>query len=725
MAVNQVLRYFILTGVFLVPFVPLIVANSQFFPFITGKNFAFRILVELMLGGWVVLMLRDVRYRPQFSWILAGFGALLVTMAISTVLSENPFKSFWSNFERMEGYITLLHLFGYFVVVSSVLNTEKLWNRFFNTSIGVSMVMALYGFLQLAGVFVINQGGVRLDARLGNATYLAIYMVFHLFLTAFLLLRWRGHVAVKWLYGGIIFIQAIILYYTASRGAIIGLTGGIILAALLIAFFERERKTLRRAALGVLLGVLILVGGFFAIKNTDVVNKSEPLRRLATISLADGSTRFIIWSMAWQGVKERPLFGWGQESFNFVFNKYYDPRLYSQEPWFDRVHHIIFDWLVAGGFLGRIAYLSLYVAALRYLWSRRPSFLSVIDKSILTGLLAASFFQYFFVFDNIVSYFLFFSVLAYISQQFARPPAEGSFLSRELDPGVVLRVVAPLMIVVIAFTLYFFNAKGILASRALLQALSSQEGGAPENLKFFREALAYNTVGKQEVREQLAQVTSRLPSLGADISIQQEFFNLTQEELLAQVKETPTDARSQLFVGALLDQFGQREEASVFLKEALKLSPRKQGMFFQLGSNTINRGDKEGAVELFRQAFELDQTYPAARLTYAMGLLYSGEVARADELLTEGFGTVIIDDDQLVRAYVDVGLLDRVVEVWEKRVEREPGNAQYHLSLAAAYLQSGQRESAIVELERVIELNPDFKEQGEFYIREIRAGRNP
>ena len=298
MTVDRALRYFILAGVFLVPFVPLIVANSQFFPFITGKNFTFRILVELMLGGWVVLMLRDVRYRPQFSWILAAFGALLATMAVSTVLSENPFKSFWSNFERMEGYITLLHLFGYFVVVSSVLNTEKLWSRFFNTSIGVSMLMAAYGFLQLAGVYVINQGGVRLDARLGNATYLAIYMVFHLFLTAFLLLRWRGHVAVKWLCGAIMFIQAIILYYTASRGAIIGLTGGAALAVLLIALFAGERKTLRRAALGILLGVLILVGGFFAIKNTDFVNKSEPLRRLATISLSDGSTRFFIFNIS-------------------------------------------------------------------------------------------------------------------------------------------------------------------------------------------------------------------------------------------------------------------------------------------------------------------------------------------------------------------------------------------------------------------------------------------
>jgi len=43
--------------------------------------------------------------------------------------------------------------------------------------------------------------------------------------------------------------------------------------------------------------------------------------------------------MAWEGVKEKPLLGWGQENFNLVFNKYYEPSLYGQEVWFDRVHN--------------------------------------------------------------------------------------------------------------------------------------------------------------------------------------------------------------------------------------------------------------------------------------------------------------------------------------------------------------------------------------------------
>ena len=62
--------------------------------------------------------------------------------------------------------------------------------------------------------------------------------------------------------------------------------------------------------------------------------------------------------MSWQGVKEHPILGWGQENYIVLFNKYYDPKMYQQEPWFDRSHNVFFDWLVSGGILALLAYLS-------------------------------------------------------------------------------------------------------------------------------------------------------------------------------------------------------------------------------------------------------------------------------------------------------------------------------------------------------------------------------
>jgi len=47
------------------------------------------------------------------------------------------------------------------------------------------------------------------------------------------------------------------------------------------------------------------------------------------------------------------------------------------------------------------------------------------------------------------------------------------------------------------------------------------------------------------------------------------------------------------------------------------------------------------------------------------------------------------------------------------------------LSLGAAYLQIGQRQKAIDEIQKSIDLDENLKEQREFYIKEIKAGRNP
>ena len=188
---NTILRYLLIGGIFLIPFIPFYVAQGMFFPFITGKNFAFRILVELMLGGWFMLAWRDPRYRPRFSWILAAYTLFMGVTIIADLFGENLFRSFWSNFERMDGLVNYLHFFAYFLIISSVLHTERLWQRFFQTMLGASVIMAFYAFAQLAGIIVINQGGARIDATLGNASYLGLYAMFHAFLAAFLFAKER------------------------------------------------------------------------------------------------------------------------------------------------------------------------------------------------------------------------------------------------------------------------------------------------------------------------------------------------------------------------------------------------------------------------------------------------------------------------------------------------------------------------------------------------------
>ena len=158
---NKILRGVILTGIFLVPFIPLYVANTMFFPFITGKNFVFRVIVEIIFAVWAILALRDNSYLPKKSLILYSVGAFLAVMTVADIFGASFYRSFWSNYERMEGLVALLHMCAYFFVLGSVLNTDKLWDRYMKTILGAGCLIVLYAMGQLAGFFVINQGFFR------------------------------------------------------------------------------------------------------------------------------------------------------------------------------------------------------------------------------------------------------------------------------------------------------------------------------------------------------------------------------------------------------------------------------------------------------------------------------------------------------------------------------------------------------------------------------------
>ncbi|MDP2705003.1 MAG: O-antigen ligase family protein [bacterium] len=720
--IEKVLKALIFIGLFGILFIPFLVDRSMFFPFITGKGFTFRIIVEIIAALWIVLFLLNKQYRPKFSWIFGALLAFLVSLSISAIFSENPSKSFWSNYERMEGLITILHLVVFFAVMSSVLSTQKLWIRFFNTSLVASLGIAIYGVLQLMGKFPINQGGVRVDATFGNATYLAIYLVFHIFIALFLLIRTRGN-SLRLAYGLLIPLLLFVLYETQTRGAILGLIGGIFLSACLVVFKEKENKILRNISLGIIGGLIFLVLGFITIKDSAFVKNNPTLVRFAEISLSNtpNQARYYVWPMAIKGFLERPIFGWGQESFNYVFNKHYDPRMYNQETWFDRTHNAALDWLVAGGIFGSVLYLSLFWLGIKYLW--RVQTLSSSDKSILTGLFAAYFFHNLFVFDNLTSYLMFFSVLAFIHSLAAKDWDLFSFDVKERGIQTTSAVTAILLL----FILYTANIIPIQTNKALIQAISPQkDSNFGLNLEYFKKALAYNSFGSPEIREQLSLTATTLvrnPSIPNDIKVQ--FANLSAQELEKHLALTPNDTRYQLFAAVSFNAFGSYDKGKQYATQATQSSPKKQTAYFELGTSYLGKKEYDKSLEVFKTAYELEPSFLTAKIIYAMGAIYAGDKKLEQELLVSLPQEVLYFDNRILQAYAAKGEYVRALEILGKRIELDPQDTGNRLSRAGIYLQIGNRSLAIADIEEVIQLNPEFKNQGEYYINEIRAGRNP
>lgn len=648
--INKWLRYIIYGGIFLVPFIPWIVASSSYFPFITGKNFIFRVIVEIIFALWAILILRDKKDRPNKSWILYSILALAVIDIFATFFGLNPFRSFWSNYERMDGLINLLHLVAYFVVLISIMKNKLVWFYLANTALLANVYIATYSVMQLAGKAQVHQSATRLDASLGNSAYLAVYVLFMIFISAYLLfLMWPKNKALSVWYIVMITANIIILYYTATRGAILGLIGGVLLTCLLLVIL-RPGLT-RKIAGAVIVFAILSVSGFYSIRNTDFVQKSQVLSRFAEMSLSGGTagSRMMIWKMSWQGFTERPVLGWGPENYSMVFSKYYDPGMYGQEPWFDRSHNIFFDWLINAGVLGLLAYLSVYLSALYYLWFRRKDerendfTQSVVASSLLTGLFAGYFFHNIFVFDNLISYILFFSLVAFIHfTRIERKEEKDLFVKKDYhtkkdhDQNQIDliptfgAIVVPLVLIA---CLYGLNYKPWSVSTDLIKAIRPDT--APEkSLVIFQDIFKQNTFGSGEALEQFVNKTMNIVG-NEKISneVKTEYVKLADEQIKIYLTRFDQDARSLIFFGSYLASTGRVDEGLALLEKAQSISPKKQQVLFQLVSTYVQKQDATRAVAMAKSAYELDPTYSEARKIYALILFMTGQTKLGYEII--------------------------------------------------------------------------------------------
>ena len=728
---EKALKHVVFGALFVVPFIVFVVDSSQVFPFITGKNFLFRVLVGTSFFAWLGLIFFREEYRPKKSLLLLSVSILVAVMFLAGLFGIEPKQSFWSNFERMDGWITLVHLLAFMVVLSSTLHTKELWKKFWNTTVIASFGVGLFAMAQLlreyltetlglpgdqglAGLLpIVNQGGDRLDATFGNATYLAVYMLFHVFITVTLLLRYKEYgKKLKWFYIVALILQLLSLYYTATRGAILGLIGGAIFTALILFVIEQRGTAVKRLSAGVLVSLIVLVGTFFAIKDTKFVENQNTLNRLSNISLEDKTTnsRFIMWGLSWEGFKERPILGYGQGNFNYVFNKHYNPELYDQEQWFDRAHNIVFDWLIAGGIVGFAAYVFIYVVLIRMIIKSNQ--LSKREKAVFMGMLSAYIFQNMFVFDQITSYMILFAFLAYMHTL----ESKGTLFKKvfSIEFGNIDRLILPVIIISIFAVPFFVNASGYFQSRTAIRAMNIPRANSVQELQdnirkskeLFAKAIGYNSFGTAEIRERLPNMTVQIirsEQVGEDIK--QEFVQLTRKEMERQIEETPDDARYNIIYGGFLAQIGLFDEALPYIERSIELSTNKQIIYREAAQIHALNDNFAEMFALSKKGYEIYEENDDAWVMYAIAARVSGQEEVYQQLV----------DEALLQ-----GKFQRVITSLQSQINSNPNIPGLRFSLALVYAQAGQNDQAISMIRELQEEFPEqFGSQGDDLIRQI------
>ena len=135
-------------------------------------------------------------------------------------------------------------------------------------------------------------------------------------------------------------------------------------------------------------------------------------------------------------------------------------------------------------------------------------------------------------------------------------------------------------------------------------------------------------------------------------------------------------------------------------------------MLFSIGNVYLNAKQYPKALETFKQAFDLENDYPQARLFYAVALIYNNNNALADQILAPLQGTTLATDMSLIKAYYDTKQNDKVVAILQAK-----------LKIAEEYATAGRKDDAIAEIKEVININPSFKTQGEAYIQQIQNSK--
>jgi O-antigen ligase len=400
------------------------------------------------------------------------------------------------------------------VVLTGFFRSVKEWLWLFDLFIVASFCVGIVALDQYLTItfpgawvehFMASSNGARLAATIGNSGYVGGYMVFGVFMSLFMALK-RSQIWAKSWYILVLLLELFIAIQTQTRGAYLALALGVGISAIYLMWFYFQNKYLKTALITMIIAVLLVVLGIFSFPNSDFVKNQKILRRISTISLADGTAqnRLVTWGIGYKGFLEKPILGWGQENFYQVFDKYYTTK--NTEQWFDRCHNMMCDRATTGGIIGLLSYLGLLLLPFWAIWkyyrkeyaaksdSQETSARRYLTPIIFTILIAAYIIQNMFIFEALATYVPLIMVLSFVGLY------SKGYDFKFWDNANVKVTLIIIGVIFIIMALPVFNLNPLFANRDFIQALSSQSANLDDKINAFEEVIGRGTMGNQEYR---------------------------------------------------------------------------------------------------------------------------------------------------------------------------------------------------------------------------------
>lgn len=748
---QKILVNFIKAGLFFCLFIPIIIPSNLWYPFIFGKTIIFEITIEILFLAYLILLLVNSDFRPRKSFLFYGLSIFIFILILSTIFSVNPYRSFWGSMARMDGLFTIFHFFSFAIISSAILKNKKDWFQILTFSCFISFLISLANLNQLFGLslpFLTKLSGGIFDSSFGNPGHLAGYLLFHIFLTIFLL-TWQKNWFSQVFLSLVLILDTLILISTVIQAAFLGLAFGLMvfISWLILKSPKIKIKIITSLAL---VTFLIFISSLFIFKDKPLIKENTFLSGLTFFSWQSSSVRdrLLAWQIAIKGILKKPILGWGLENYSVPFNLYYNPKYLqfsSGETWWDKPHNMVLEIGVSAGFLGLVSYLALFflvfVCGQRIFREKK---ISLFGQAAIYGLFSAYFTQIFFHFDIFATYLIFFFLLAFLSQMSVsgeieeKVEIEKSHSLSERKP--ILSTILAVFLICLFFTFGYFCHKNVILAASLAAKADGYLSGGSYSLARdnFKKALAFPSFGQKEMRVELAKLVIN-PS---EKSIQKE--KITKEQILADLEFVASELEKnrktwllevddRILLGsayskmAKLEKNEALEKAEEVLEEALEINPKRQEIYYVLSQVKGQQGKEEEMISLLEKTVSLSPEYYYSHWLLGWGYLTIGEkekglseIEKAQSLGYQldygpnGLKFVLT----LINTYTEVEDYQKIASLYEELIKRY-SNPQFFASLAATYAKLGDKEKAKFYVKEAVKLDPSLEKEAERFLKTL------
>ena len=705
-SVIRFLQHVVRWGLIAAPFCAIFISSSTLFPFFVGKvEFLHIVLTVTLVAFLFLLALRPERITFRPTMLALAVLAYMAVYAISSFTSIDQYQSFWSTIERMEGLFHLLYFLLYYLMLTSFFRTKEEWVWFWRGALLMGWYVGLYGVAQFLGIGdVLMKDKDRIAGTLGNATYMGtmFIMLGHMSLLLFL---WDKNALWRKFYASSLVFAVLIVVMSGTRGALIGLAASIVFAAIGMALFGMSSTARKRAGIVVVAAVVVFYGIFAAAK-AGYLDSIEAARRLGETSLATGGVRarIINWEIAWHAAQQRPVFGWGPDSYLSIFSRDYNPEmLFYKNIWFDRVHSKQIEVLVTTGYVGLITYVGIFAMAGWVLFrGRKEDFLL---KLTAASLLVGYFVQNITLFDTTTSYVLFFPVIAmvgFLSELHSQEESSMEVTQRS-GPMIIASVVALIMLVVLKVGTFNVTAaaqQGIVA----LQTIHTWPDNVAAFITEYDKAFAYRSYTDSELYNQL-RVLLPVVLTQSPASEATKYLDYSIGKLESAVAKHPTNLKYRLALGTMYrvrsevdSSFAAKAESVLRDAAAIGLRP---DAYAELVALKESQGDNESAARILEDYMS---KHPALETPWrkAQIAFLRDENAQGEQYIKEAFAAPQRDftlDDIFFLPRFPAESMKNVFEFYRTTPNIATTTPEYYTILSYLVARGGAKNGALGILE--------------------------